>query len=152
MHPNHVQQGHNPSYHTHHQPNGHHHNGHPQPNGNSHHPPPHKAAPSSHKEPIHVLGIPSVTVENNQLMVGDSQSSNFSIHLFFLHYAQSAFPSQVPLAHTPPSRSSVMAPSVQYGYAIGMGRYRPIHPCPPCNVVPAQDQSTQTRDWSQSSA
>ncbi|KAK7694672.1 hypothetical protein QCA50_001860 [Cerrena zonata] len=76
MHPNHVQQGHNPPYNTHQQPNGHHNNGHPQPNGNSHHPPPHKGAPPAPKEPIHVLGIPSVTVENNQLMVGDSQSSS----------------------------------------------------------------------------
>ncbi|CAL1695786.1 unnamed protein product [Somion occarium] len=77
MHPTHVQQGHNPSYHTNHVPNGHHHhNGQPQPNGNAHHPPSHKSSSHAPKEPIRVLGIPSVTVENDELIVGDSQSSS----------------------------------------------------------------------------
>jgi hypothetical protein len=76
----HVQQVHHPPPHNH-QPNG---NGHPhpiQPNGNSLHqtPPPtqsNRSAPSAAtKEPIVVVGIPSVYIQNNQLQVGNSQSS-----------------------------------------------------------------------------
>jgi len=76
----HVQQVHHPPPHNH-QPNV---NGHPhpmQPNGSSLHqtPPPtqsHRSAPSAAtKEPIVVVGIPSVSIQNNQLQVGNSQTS-----------------------------------------------------------------------------
>jgi hypothetical protein len=52
-----------------------------------HHPPPHnhhnqtnRSAPSTAtKEPIVVVGIPSVSIQNNQLQVGNSQSSQCSL-------------------------------------------------------------------------
>lgn len=71
----HVQQVHHPPYN---QVNG---NSHVHPNGNSHHqhtPPTqaHRSAPSTAaKEPIIVVGIPSVSIQNNRLQVGNSQSS-----------------------------------------------------------------------------
>lgn len=74
---------------------------------------------------------------------------NTRISYSWSHYAQSGFLSQVRPARTHPSRSSGMAHSVRSGYAIGMGRYPPIHRYPPCNVVPGQDQSTQIGGWSQ---
>jgi len=36
-----------------------------------------------------------------------------------------------------------MAHSEQYGFVIGMGRYRPILPCLPCSAAPAQDRTGQ---------
>ncbi|KAH9950353.1 Pkinase-domain-containing protein [Amylocystis lapponica] len=61
-------------------PNGHN----LQPNGPTHQPPQppqsRSAAPPTPKDPVTVLGIPSVTVENNQLLVGDSQSSSTRIY------------------------------------------------------------------------
>ncbi|OBZ79720.1 Serine/threonine-protein kinase MAK [Grifola frondosa] len=78
MYSNHVQQGHNPvqlhNTYTNHMPNGH-----PQlPNGSSIQPPAsHRAPmPQTPKEVINVQAIPSVTVQNNQLIVGDSQSTS----------------------------------------------------------------------------
>jgi hypothetical protein len=78
----HVQQVHHPPpYNQHNQVNG---NGHAHPhqaNGNSHHQTPpstqsHRSTPSTAaKEPIVVVGIPSVSIQNNQLQVGNSQSS-----------------------------------------------------------------------------
>ncbi|KAI0076099.1 Pkinase-domain-containing protein [Panus rudis PR-1116 ss-1] len=75
MHSTHVHPGHHPQHH--HVPNGHHTHHHHQPNGHqpNGHPSSHKNPPQP-KEPVHVVGIPSVTVENNQLLVGDSQSSS----------------------------------------------------------------------------
>ncbi|KAL4243465.1 hypothetical protein ABKN59_001243 [Abortiporus biennis] len=72
MHPNHVQQGHHPH------PNIHPSNGtHQQQNGLPHHPPSHRAnSQQPPKDPITVVGIPSVTVQNDQLVVGGSQSSS----------------------------------------------------------------------------
>lgn len=79
MYTNHVHQGHNPvslhnPYPTH-MPNGHAHPPHPP------HPPQH-AAPTNHrahtqapKERINVQAVPSVTVQNNELVVGDSNTS-----------------------------------------------------------------------------
>lgn len=43
------------------------------------------------------------------------------------------------------SKSLATAPLVRCGCAIGMGRYRPIHRCLPCNVVPVHVQSTPAR-------
>jgi meiosis induction protein kinase IME2/SME1 len=55
----HVHNGHNPPYYSNHLPNGH------QNSQNS---------PVS-KEPITVVGIPSVSIQNNRLVVGSSQTS-----------------------------------------------------------------------------
>ncbi|OCH96101.1 kinase-like protein [Obba rivulosa] len=79
MYTTHVQQpGHNPldvhTHYTNHMPNG---QAHHQANGVphlSHSSRP--AAASSSKEPIVVVGIPSVTVQNEQLVVGDAQSTS----------------------------------------------------------------------------
>lgn len=90
-----VQQVHHPPYNNHAQANGNGHaNPHP-PNGNSHnqHSQPtqsHRSAPpAAAKEPIFVVGIPSVSIQNNRLQVGNSQSSeyrsNLSIWLLFPH-------------------------------------------------------------------
>jgi hypothetical protein len=78
---------------VHHPPPSNHHNqvngngnGHAhQPNGNSHHqnPAPHRSTPSTAgKEPIVVVGIPSVSIQNNQLQVGNSQSSQYLSFVF----------------------------------------------------------------------
>lgn len=149
MHPSHVQQGHdhNPSHNSPHNSN----------------PPPNNSQPhrnnfhQSHKQPVTVLGIPSVTVQNDQLLVGDShssQSSNSSIPhptCKIIHLTFSPI-TQVQLALTPSSRSSVTAPLVQSGNAIGMGRYRPIHPSLQCSQAQVQGQNTQTRPSSLSNA
>lgn len=70
----HVQQVHHPPPGNHHnQANGHA-NGHAhQPNGNTPRSAPSAAAAA--KDPIVVVGIPSVSIQNNQLQVGNSQSS-----------------------------------------------------------------------------
>ncbi|EMD42106.1 hypothetical protein CERSUDRAFT_110650 [Gelatoporia subvermispora B] len=79
MYTNHVQQpGHNPlnapTHYTNHMPNG---QPHHQANGAAHPPqPPRSSAASSSKEPVTVVGIPSVTVQNDQLIVGDAQTSS----------------------------------------------------------------------------
>ena len=52
---------------------------------------------------------------------------------------------------TPPSRSSEMDRSARSGSVIGMGRYPPIRPCPPCSVVPERDRSGPAKGWLQSS-
>ncbi|KAF7791873.1 hypothetical protein EIP86_002897 [Pleurotus ostreatoroseus] len=74
MHPNHGHQGHNPpeqhSTYANHHTNGHNHNAPPQ---NPSHRNPAQPLP---KETITVVGIPSVTVENDTLVVGDSDSSS----------------------------------------------------------------------------
>lgn len=81
MYTNHVHQGHSPTQvqtnniHSNHMPNGH---SNPMPNGSVHHPSP--ANRTNHhvqKEPITVMAIPSVTVKDDELVVGDSQSSKF---------------------------------------------------------------------------
>lgn len=78
----HVHNGHNPPYYSNHFPNGH---------QNSQrspvHPPPQNippapqrpAAPAISKEPITVVGIPSVSIQNNRLVVGSSQTSKSSL-------------------------------------------------------------------------
>ncbi|KAF7969042.1 hypothetical protein HWV62_6617 [Athelia sp. TMB] len=77
----HVQQVHHPPYNPHHQVIT---NGHAHQNGASHHQPspptqpPHRTAPppAAAKEPIVVVGVPSVSIQNNRLQVGDSQSTS----------------------------------------------------------------------------
>ncbi|TCD71543.1 hypothetical protein EIP91_008924 [Steccherinum ochraceum] len=79
MHPNNGHQGHN---HQHPNENNHPPNGHI-PNGHNHHSP----APAPHrgqapKEPINVVGIPSITVQYDKLIVGNSQSSQCSVRSY----------------------------------------------------------------------
>ena len=57
---------------------------------------------------------------------------------------------QVPRDHTRRSSWSEMALLARSGSAIGMGRYRPIHPCPPCNAVLGRGPNMRARDWSPS--
>ncbi|KAH9849738.1 kinase-like protein [Lenzites betulinus] len=79
MYTNHVHPGHNPvplhNPYPNHMPNGHAHHPHhpPQPP----HPPPtnHRPHQQAPKERITVQAVPSVTVQNNELVVGDSNSS-----------------------------------------------------------------------------
>ncbi|KAI5124702.1 hypothetical protein M0805_004308 [Coniferiporia weirii] len=80
----HVQPTHHPSLpngHPHHvhQSNGHHHHHHhhphPQP-GPSHRP----TAPPASKDPLRVLGIPSIAVNGGQLIYGDAQSSSERVY------------------------------------------------------------------------
>ncbi|KAI0778207.1 kinase-like protein [Trametes elegans] len=83
MYTNHVHQGHNPAVPLHnpypnHIPNGHTQHPHP-PNPPPQHPPPpstHRAQAQAPKERITVQAVPSVTVQNNELVVGDSKSSS----------------------------------------------------------------------------
>ena len=89
MHPNHGHQGHNPPEHqngyANHVPNGHIHNGAPQN-------PSHRNPSQLSKEPVAVLGIPSVTVQNNELVVGGSDSSAF--HRSRFRHSRPPSPSQ----------------------------------------------------------
>lgn len=75
----HVQQIHHPPYNPHNPAIS---NGHAHQNGNSHHQPsptaqPQRAAPppAAPKERIVVVGVPSVSIQNNQLQVGSAQTS-----------------------------------------------------------------------------
>lgn len=90
MYTNHVHQGHNPPVHLHnpyptHMPNGHTHQNQPSPQ--QHHPPPangQRAQGPTVKERITVQAVPSVTVQNSQLVVGDANSSQyFASHLLY---------------------------------------------------------------------
>jgi len=160
----HVHQGHNPHYIPQLSiPNGHaqhpftpihHQQPSPQP------PPPPPLPPPSQRPPPHptptkdritVAAVPSVSIECNKLVVGNSQSSKHPpFHCLSLHSRR--LPSlQVPRVPTHPSRYLAMAPLAQSGCAIGMGPYPPIRPCPPCSVVPERDRSGLVKDSSQSS-
>ncbi|KAL7285325.1 hypothetical protein ACG7TL_000420 [Trametes sanguinea] len=87
MYTNHVHQGHNPVIPLHnpypnHMSNGHAHQHHPLPNPPQ--PPPpqpsnHRSQPQAPKERITVQGVPSVTVQNDELVVGDAQSSQYPL-------------------------------------------------------------------------
>ena len=88
MYTNHVHQGHNPQVLLHspypaHMSNGHAPNSHHSPH-QPHHPPQppppvHRAQAPTAKERITVQAVPSVTVQNNQLVVGDSRSSQYML-------------------------------------------------------------------------
>ncbi|KAG5733324.1 Sporulation protein kinase pit1 [Termitomyces sp. T112] len=72
----HVQNGHNLSPYDNHYPNG---QSIPQHSPNPPNPPPplsQRSSSSVPKEPIVVLGVPSVSIQNNRLVVGSSQSSS----------------------------------------------------------------------------
>jgi hypothetical protein len=79
----HVHNGHNPPYYSNHFPNGHQHSPvHPPPQNIPPAPQRPPVLPAVSKEPITVVGIPSVSIQNNRLVVGSSQTSKSSF-LFF---------------------------------------------------------------------
>jgi hypothetical protein len=133
-----------------HQSNGHHEsqnihnsNGH---HTNGLHPPPsqsHKSATSSQpKETVSVVGIPSVSIQNGRLIVGDSRSSqSYSAALLLQTYHLHPFTLQAPIALIHQSRSWETVHLEQSCCVIGMGRYRPIHLSLLCNVGAAQRQN-----------
>lgn len=130
------------------------HNGHNLPHYNNHYPNPHQAPPpppppsqrsapaAVSKEPITVVGIPSVSIQNNHLVVGTSQSSESQPTTFSL-IIHLVYASQVRRAPTLLLKSSAMGHSVRSGCAIGMGRYPPIPHFPPCSVEQGQDLNGQ---------
>src|SRR5258707_10290276 len=116
------------------------------------HPVHHNNHPPSSKQPlprttITVVGIPSVTVQNNSLVVGTSQTSMFPAqvhicaHLTFL---------QALLVPIRLSKSLAMAPLELFCSAIGTEHYHPTPPSLLCSVVLARDQIGQACDSSQS--
>lgn len=104
---------------------------------NGHHP--QRSQAQHHKDPVTVVGIPSVSIQNNRLEVGSSQSSQ-----------SLSFIARSPLTHPPmqvrhdlthPSRYWEMVLSERSGCAIGMGPYPPIPLSLPCNVDGARARS-----------
>ena len=117
-------------------------------------PPPHQSQQNT-RDPVSVIGVPSVTVEYNQLVVGDARTCAFIPHAstrFQTHSHSPPFPSlsfsfffsQHPHAHTLLSKSSAMGRLEPSGCVIGMGPYPPIHLCPPCSAAQVHVQSMPT--------
>ncbi len=99
----------------------------PCPDGHGQHIP--NAQPRSHLQrapnTVTVVGIPSVSIQNNQLVVGDAQTC-MSICIISAALTNPIQPRRAP---TPQSRSSGTVPSEQYGFAIGMeNSLRAPHP------------------------
>lgn len=148
--PPNVHQGHNQQHYLPHiHSNGH--ANHPAPQMHPQHspaqpPPPQRPAPAASipKSPINVVGIPSVHIENNQLVVGSSQSSQCSPSI---SCGPPAYISQVRHDPTPPSRCWATVHLEQSGCVIGMGPYPPIHLSHPCNAAQGPDQSGQGSAW-----
>jgi len=129
----------------------------PLPNGHSHNQPPppaqsqRSAPPPAPKEPITVVGIPSVSIQNNQLLVGSSQSSQCPHQLTIPVFLMPLLLCQVQRAPIHPSRYWATVHSVQSGCVIGMGPYPPIPHSLPCNVEQEQDQNGRVSGSSPSS-
>ena len=96
--------------------------------------------PSS-QDSISVQGIPSVTIQNNKLLIGTSQSS--MLPKYNAHIAPPSHSMQVQGALILVSKFSVMDRSVLFGSAIGMVFYHQIHLCRRCSAGLVQDQSGQ---------
>lgn len=110
-------------------------------NGQSH---PQRSAPTTNptKDPINVIGVPSVHISNNQLVVGSSQSSlySFLVPVIFPNLSD-LFLLQAPHDPIRLSRSSATVHLELSGCVIGMGPYPPIPRCHPCNVGPVRGQN-----------